>query len=125
VLTLQVLAGEFTIHRLAPGSEIPPQVFESDFYTLSKTPAEISIVCRSEVEIASEKSSSGWACLKVLGPLDFSLTGILAGIAGVLAKADVSIFAISTYDTDYILVDAGKLEIAAKSLAAAGYNVVK
>jgi hypothetical protein len=125
VLTLQVLDGKFTIHRFDPESEIPAQVLGSDFYSLSRTPDELSIVCRSAIEIGSEKSSSGWACLKVLGPLDFSLTGVLAGIAEVLAKADVSIFAISTYDTDYILVNAGKLEIAVQSLVAAGYNVVK
>ncbi len=121
MLTLQVLDGEFTIHRLSPDSAIPPQVLASDFFTASKTPDELSIVCRSGIEVASEKSSSGWACLKVLGPLDFSLTGILSGIAGALAGAGISIFAVSTYDTDYILVNSDKLEAATRALAAAGY----
>ncbi|MFZ5921337.1 MAG: ACT domain-containing protein [Chloroflexota bacterium] len=124
MLTLQVLDGEFTIHRLDPKGAIPPQVIESDFFTVSKTPDELSIVCRAEVEIAADKSSGGWACFKVPGPLDFSLTGILAGIAGALAEAGISLFAVSTYDTDYILVKAGEIESAAQTLATAGYNVV-
>ncbi len=123
MLTLQILDGEFTIHRLSPASAIPPQVIESDFFTISRTPDELSIVCRTGIEVVSEKSSGGWACFKVLGPLDFALTGILAGIAGALAEAEISLFAVSTYDTDYILVKAGELEIAAQTLTAAGYNI--
>ena len=123
MLTLQVLDGEFTIHRLSPDRAIPPQVLGSDFYSISKTSDELSIVCRSEIEIGAEKSEPGWACFKALGPLDFSLTGILAGIAGALAEAGISLFAVSTYDTDYILVKAGELDIAAQTLAAAGYRI--
>ena len=113
--------GEVTVHQLDPSSEIPSQIFESDFYSLSRTPDEISVVCRSEIEVAAKKSVSGWRCIKVLGPLEFSLTGILAGIADVLARAGISIFAISTYDTDYILVRSENVDAAVQALSRAGY----
>ena len=64
----------------------------------------------------------GWSCLKIAGPLDFSLTGILADISTVLAEAEISIFAISTFDTDYILVKSEKLPYAKAALLASGYT---
>jgi hypothetical protein len=66
----------------------------------------------------------GWRCLQVAGPLDFSLTGVLASLASCLAEAKVSIFAISTYDTDYLLVQAEDLETAIRALRAAGHEIV-
>ena len=122
-LKFKVLKGEFTIHRLPANSKVPGSVYESDFFTISKTNDEISIVCPSNITLQSEKSEPGWSCLKVLGPLDFSLTGILAKIASVLANSDISIFAISTYNTDYILVDSKKVDIAKNSLIASGYLI--
>ena len=115
-LNLCVLEGLFTIHRLPPNHEIPKQVFKDQFYSVSKTSEEISVVCSSSVLLNSERSESGWSCIKVLGPLDFSLTGILADISVVLAKAEISIFALSTFDTDYILVKSEKLHVAKQAL---------
>lgn len=124
-LKLKVLKGEFTIHRFPAKSKIPSSVYESDFFTVSKTDDEVSIVCDSSITLQSEKSETGWSCFKVLGPLDFSLTGILAEIASSLAESNISIFAISTYDTDYILVDSKKVELAKGSLVASGYLIKK
>lgn len=115
-LNLGILEDLFTIHRLSLKSEIPDQVFQGLFYSISKTDEELSVVCPSSVSLNSEKSETGWACIKVLGPLDFSLTGILAEISAVLAKAEISIFAISTFDTDYILVKSENLQAAKKAL---------
>ena len=123
-LKLQVRSDQLTIHRFAMSSEIPSQVYESDFFTISKTEDEISIVCSSSIQLQSDKSEAGWSCLKVLGPLDFALTGILAPIATSLADAGISIFAISTYDTDYILVNSEKLELTKQTLAASGCIIV-
>jgi len=125
VLTLKVLDGEFTIHRLKPDCEISHQVFGSEFYSIARTSDELSIVCRSEFIFQSEKSEPGWSCLKVIGPLDFSLTGILAGIADALEKAKISIFAISTYDTDYILIRSENVRAAIDALSTAGYIIEK
>jgi hypothetical protein len=124
-LTLQILQGQFTVHRLPAGSEAPAQVWESDFLTVSKTDDEVSIVCRAGIPLPAEQSVDGWSCFKVLGPLDFSLTGVLASLATCLADAGVSIFAISTYDTDYILVKSDRLATATRALATAGYLIVE
>jgi len=121
-LQLNILENLFTIHRFPPNHKIPNQVYESQFYSISKTDNELSIVCNSYTRLNSEKSETGWSCIKVEGLLDFSLTGILAKISTVLAEAEISIFAISTFDTDYILVKSEKLPVAKEALLASGYN---
>ncbi len=124
-LKLKILQGQFSIHRFVSGSEIPSQVYESEFFTISKTDDEISIVCDSSIQLNSEKISNGWSCFKVIGPLDFSITGILAKLSSSLAEAGISIFAISTYDTDYILVKSEKLQLASETLIRSGYIIIK
>ena len=120
-LNLNILDGSFAIHRLSPNNEIPSQIYQGQFYNITKTDEEISIVCSSLVHLGSESSETDWSCIKVLGPLDFSLTGILADISAVLAKAEISIFAISTFDTDYILVKSEKLPETKRALQNDGY----
>jgi len=119
---LELLQGNFAIHRLSPSAEIPVEVFNSEFFNITKTVEELSFVCPSSLEINSEQCDNDWACIKVKGPLDFGLTGILAKLCGVLAEAQISIFAISTYDTDYILVKATKANEAVAALETAGYK---
>ena len=121
-LELKRLEGNFAIHRLEPSSKIPITVLDSDFFNISKTDEELSIVCPSSLELNSEHCDNDWACIKVLGPLDFSLIGILAKLFGALAEAQISIFAISTYDTDYILVKAAKVNEAVAALENADYK---
>ena len=118
-LNLAVLSGEYTIHRFSPESDIPALM--GYFLSITRTKDELSIVCDAEIPLSSEKKEAGWACIKVLGPLGFGLTGILARIASVLAEAEISIFAISTYDTDYVLVKKEKLTAAKEVLVAIGY----
>ncbi len=123
-LTIQILPGEYSIHRLSSDQAIPTTVFTSVLYFLAKTDDELSIVCPSKIAIDAPKTEAHWRCLKVLGPLDFSLTGILAKLATVLAEADVSIFAVSTYDTDYLLVQQATLGTASLALNQAGYQLI-
>ena len=123
-LNLSVLEDTFSVHRLSPTKEIPVQIFNSTFYSISKTEQELSIVCSSSIQVAADKSETGWSCLRVVGPLDFSLTGILADISAVLAQADLSIFAVSTFDTDYILVKKENLQAAVVALQEAQYNFI-
>jgi len=120
-LKLSILEDLFTVHRFPPDHEIPKQIYENQFCSISKTADELSIVCSSSLLLGSDISETGWSCIKVLGPLDFSLTGILADISVVLAKAEVSIFAISTFDTDYVLVKSETLPVAKEALQKAGY----
>jgi hypothetical protein len=120
-LNLRVLDGLFTVHRFAADHEVPAAVQTSAFYTISHTAEELSIVCDAALALASEKAETGWSCIKVAGPLDFGLTGVLAAAAVPLAAAGISIFAVSTFDTDYILVKADRLKQAREVLAAAGH----
>ena len=120
-LTLAVLNGEFTIYRLKPEQKIPEEILKSAFFSITRTDEELSIVSSAKITLPSERSETGWACIKVLGPLDFALTGILAKISSILAEAKISIFALSTYDTDYILVKSGALAAAKKVLKEAEY----
>lgn len=122
-LTLSLLKGTFTIHQLAPETEIPALMLNSSFFAITRTSDELSLVLPDSVEVESDKSDAGWVCFKVEGPLDFGLVGILAGIASVLAEARVSIFAVSTFDTDYIMVKREQAQAAKDALESAGYQV--
>ena len=95
-----------------------------DMLFIGKTSDELSLVC--ETSIAPERAvarEDGWKAFRIVGTLDFSLVGILSKITAVLAQADIGIFAVSTYDTDYILVKAESFDAAADALAAAGYGI--
>ena len=123
MLTLTLLEQTFTLHRLEPDAELPAPALHSPFFAIMRTADETSLVLPESIEIESDKSDVGWGCFKVEGPLDFSLVGILARIANVLAEAQVSIFALSTFDTDYILVKREQVQAAKEALRAAGYSV--
>ena len=123
-MQLLVLRGELAVARLAPTDPIPDWATPEAISSITRTREELSIVCAAASVPASVPAERGWRCLRVAGSLDFSLTGVLAAIAGPLAKAGVSIFAISTYETDYILVREQSLSAAIDCLAAAGHEVV-
>jgi len=89
---------------------------------IARTDEELSIVCDASVEISNGEKSEGWSCFKVLGPLDFALTGILAKISSTLTS--ISIFAISTYYTDYILVKSNLMKEAKVVLETNGYLII-
>ena len=80
-------------------------------------------MCKSAIEIKSEIKDDGWTCIKIIGPMDFSEIGILANISTLLAKAHISIFALSTYDTDYILVKSEQIKKSISALALGGYEI--
>ena len=122
-LSLILLDQTFTLHRLAADSDIPANALNSYFIGMTRTDDELSLVLPSQVEIDSDKSEPGWACLKVEGPLDLGLVGVLAGISSALAQAGVAIFALSTFDTDYVLVKREQVEAAKDALVGKGYSV--
>ena len=92
---------------------------------IGKTKDEISVVIPSALSINSIEQEDNWRCLEVLGPLGFSMTGILANVSGTLADETISIFAISTFDTDYILVKNDTLNAATKALKKKNYQICK
>ncbi len=124
-MKLSVLAGEFSILRFAADSALPPGLWSGEFATVSRTADELSVVVETRLVPSGSpaaKIESGFRALKVEGPLDFALTGILAKMAVPLAGAKISIFAISTFDTDYVLVRASDLARTKQVLVKAGFS---
>jgi hypothetical protein len=144
-LTLSILPGGFAVCRLAASAPVPDWANAAPptplgFVSITRTADELSIVCpdeavpsvaRPDPSYVSEETLSadelrcepGWKCLKVAGPLDFGLTGIMAGLTGALAAVGVTVFTISTYDTDYLMVRHESLERALRALRLEGYQV--
>lgn len=124
-MELRPLQGKYTIYRMEKDTPIPKKVYDSFFYSVTQTNDELSVVCESNINLHAGKSEPEWVCLKVAGPLDFSLTGILADLSGCLAKKGISIFAVSTYDTDFILVKEHDLNDAIAALSDGGHTINK
>lgn len=122
-LMLSVLPETLAVCRLASHAPIPAWTALGALWSITRTPDELSIVCANEGVPDFVQAERDWRALQVAGPLDFALTGILAAIAGPLAEAQISIFALSTYDTDYVLVRARDLDRAVAALRAAGHHV--
>ena len=122
-LTLDLVPGSFAICRWAPDESLPPSVTEGTFFSVTRTPTELSAVCDVEAVPAGVKSEGPWSVLAVRGPLDLNMTGVLAGLTAPLAAAGVSIFAVSTYDTDYVLVRHHDLDRAIRALRGAGHEI--
>ena len=122
-LTLKVMSQTLAVCRLSPRDQMPDWVLQGVFFAIMRTPEELSIVCEQAQVSEDCLCEKNWRSLKVVGPLEFSLTGILSAIAAPLAAAEISIFALSTYDTDYVLVKGDKLDAAIAVLSAAGHTI--
>jgi hypothetical protein len=123
-MDLRVLDEALAVCRLSPDSLWPVPAGDG-FYSVTRTNVELSIVC-SESQAPVDRSArveTGWRALEVVGPLEFSMVGVLADLSGLLAAAEVSLFVISTYDTDYILVRSDSLEKAIGVLREGGHHV--
>ncbi len=123
-MELRTLPETLAIVRLAADAPVPPWVGGHDFLAVVRTRNELSIVCRDDtVPQDHTEVQRGFRCLVVAGTLDFALTGVIAQLAQPLADAGISIFGVSTYDTDQILVREDHLEAAKTALRAAGHTV--
>lgn len=122
-MNLLLLKSKYSISKLPPESSIPMNVFNSTFYSISKTDEELSLVCETHLVKYDCEIENDWKVIKVQGPLDFSLTGILASLTTPLAEAKISIFAISTFDTDYLMIKENSLEKAIDVLTLTGFKL--
>lgn len=121
-MKIKLLDGQFAVCKIEDLSRVN---FESKYLFVAKTDDEISLVC--ELESVPENAVScekGWRAFKIDEILDFSLTGIMAGIASTLAAENISVFVVSTYNTDYIFVKSDATDKAAAALRKSGYDVV-
>lgn len=123
-LRLKVLPGRLAVCRLDAAGPIPPWFRPGPLAGLTWTEDELSLVIQEDLVPEGVKAERGWRAIKVLGPLDFSLTGVLSSIAAPLARARISIFALSTYDTDYVLVQDKDLN-AAKAVLEDGFDLAE
>ncbi len=120
-MELKILDFELSICKVVSANEMD---WQKDFYFVAKTDEEFSIVCKTvDVPLHTVIRSDGWRGFRIEGVLDFSLTGILAQLSGILAEHKIGIFAVSTYNTDYILVKSENLEHAMKALKEQGYII--
>jgi hypothetical protein len=122
-LALHVIPESLAVCRLDPSTRLPEWATRGSFFSITRTADELSVICLQANVPAGVVCESGWRALQVAGPLGFSIVGVLAGIAGALASARISLFAVSTFDTDYILVKAADLEGTIQALQKAGYSV--
>ncbi|HKG20452.1 MAG TPA: ACT domain-containing protein [Blastocatellia bacterium] len=124
-LTIRILPESFAISRLSAGAPVPAWASGGSLVSVTRTRDELSIVSEESLAPEGATREPGWRGLKVEGPLDFSLVGILASIITPLAEAGISIFAVSTYDTDYVLVKSGDLAEAVSVLERSGHIISK
>lgn len=115
-MKLSALAPTLAVCRLDAKASIPEWATRGVFFSVSRTDEELSVVCEEALVPEGIQCEKNWRALKVAGPLDFALTGILASIASPLAEAGISLFAVSTFDTDYILVKSQDFERASTVL---------
>lgn len=121
-MKLKKLDYALTVCKVASECEID---FKKDFYFCGKTDEEYSLVCMTEDTPANTlERDDGWRGFRIQGVLDFSLIGILSRLASILAENNIGIFAVSTFNTDYILVKEENFDSALTALAAAGYDIV-
>lgn len=118
---LDPLDGRYAVARLAADAPEPGWV-RGDIVSVTRTRDELSIACAESAVPDDVQAERGFRCLRVEGPIDFSATGILDSLLQPLAYAGISIFAVSTYDTDYIFVPDGDLDRALGALRAAGHS---
>ncbi len=123
MLTLSILPDPLAICRLGPAEDVPEWAMLGEFVSITHTSDELSIVCAEEHVPPDVKADRDWRALKVEGPLDLALTGILASLADPLAEAQINLFAVSTYDTDYLLIKEHHLTRACEVLRRAGHAV--
>ncbi len=123
-MNLSLTHDRLSVCQLPSDAAIPAWAANATgFVSITRTADELSIVCADGLAPKDVKQEPDWRAFKIEGPLDFGLTGILASILDPLAQAKVSVFAISTYNTDYVLVKADKLETATATLRAAGHGI--
>ena len=113
----------YAVCRLDPTADMPFWAFSAQVVSVTRTAGELSVVCREDLAPPGVRAEKSWRCLEVVGPLDFSLVGVMAQLSDILARASISIFVVSTYDTDLIFVREEDVEEAIYVLSRSGHAV--
>jgi len=123
-MTLEVLENDYAVYKFAPEHTVNINMLSGDFFSVTKTKDELSVIARENMFNDCIKTESGWKLIKINGILDFSLIGILSGITAVLADENISVFVTSTYNTDYIMIKKENINKAIKVLLLNKYDVI-
>jgi len=123
-LRFQRIPGNFAVCRLPVGSPVPAWALIGEFFSVSSTPEELSVVCLAVQVPPETQHESDWACFKLAGPFAFGETGILASFIQPLSDRAIPIFAISTFDTDYVLTKNSWVGAALAALGDAGHHLL-
>ena len=123
-LSLKILPDRMAVCRLEPTAPLPDWIDEPGFYSVTRAEEELAIVCPETHLAPGTTSEAGWRCFKVQGVLDFSEIGIIFSLTQPLAESDVSVFVISTFDTDYFMVKEEDLAKAIDVLTTQGHQVI-
>jgi hypothetical protein len=116
----------FCIHRLAPDRRISLEgLAAASWYSVTRTNDELSVIAPEDLDPGPGDRQPGWSCLQIADTLEFGMVGVIAGISRILAEANVSLFTVSTYNTDHIFVRTGDVENAIRALTAAGHVLTK
>ncbi len=122
-LNLQLVAGEFAVCRLAPTEPVPIWAGSAVFSSVTQTTDELSIICPAVNVPSGVRCEAGWKLLKLNGPFEFGAVGILASVAEPLARAGISLLAVGTFDTDYVLIKGERLDEVIRVLEAVNHTV--
>lgn len=122
-VTLVPQAGEYAVCRLLPTEAVPTWAGAAGFSSVTRTADELSIICAAALVPANIHAERDWRLLKFQGPFAFTATGILSSVLAPLAAAQVGILALSTFDTDYLLVKAAQYDATLRTLETAGHKV--
>jgi len=120
---LYALDDLYAVVRLDPDADIPPWARAGHFWSVTRSDSELSVVCPQEGVPTNASAERGWCALELAGPLDFSLTGVVSALVVPLAEAEVPIFVVSTFETDYLLVREHDLQRSVAALTSAGHSV--
>ena len=123
-LSLKILTERMAVCRFEPTAPLPDWIGGPGFYSITRTDAELTIVCPETRIAPGATREAGWRCFKVLGPLDFSEIGIILSLTRPLAESGVSVFVISTFDTDYFMVKEKNLATTIDALTEDGHEVI-
>jgi hypothetical protein len=122
-LTLTILPDTFAVCRLDGTAAIPAWATAGEFFSITRTSDELSIVCLQSLVPDGIRCERDWRCLKLAGPIPFTTVGVLASLVQPLAEAGISVFAVSTFDSDYLLVIAEDLPRTIETLRQSGHAV--
>ena len=124
-MNLKILSDKYSIYKFRSESALPAWIYSSEFYSITKTRDEVSVVA-IQTDLTSEDiicKNNDWRMIKIEGPLDFSIVGIIADLSAIFKKKNISIFILSTYDTDYILLKQKDLDTGIQMLIENGHNI--